>query len=100
MGRADWGGGGDLSGLFVSLREDWANRVQASVNRDISRSAEQRAADDADAYDQWNNGLMSDEEWLAYIQGRVEATAGDPKEHEQWVETYRKHRTAIEDAQF
>lgn len=99
MARASWGStSGDLSGLFATLQNDWQNRVQASVNRDMARSAEQQAANDADAYDKWTNGKMSDEEWLAYIQSRVDATAGDPKQHEQWMETLRKHQTAIEDA--
>ena len=59
-------GGGDYSGLFADLyqqQENEAKRLEAETKA-------QQAADDQDAYDQWKNGLTSDEEWLAYIARR------------------------------
>ncbi len=99
MARSDWGGGNDLSGLFSSLQDQFQSQVQGATNRQMQRTAEQQGAADNDAYDRWTNGLLDDAGWLAYIQERVQQTAGDPKEHDVWVETYRKHHFAIEDSQ-
>lgn len=99
MGLADFGGSIDYSGLFSSLQDQFDRRVEQMTARARNRSEEEQAANDADMYDQWKNGKISDDEWLAYIQKRVDETAGDPKEHEEWVKTLRDHTTAIADAQ-
>jgi hypothetical protein len=57
-----FGGSGDYSGVFASLY---------SLQQDSQKA--QQDADDADAADKWSNGLMSDDEWLAYIRTRIDA---------------------------
>jgi hypothetical protein len=100
MARASWGSTtGDFSGLFVGLLDEERRRIESSVQRDIQRSEEQQNAEDNDAYDKWQNGLISDKEWLDYIEGRVRETRGDPDVHETWLKTLREHRSAIHDAQ-
>jgi hypothetical protein len=87
-----------MSGMFADLMDTEEARIKASVDRDIARSQEQQNAEDNDMYDKWTNGLVSDQEWLKYIKGRVNDTKGDPEEHQQWVKTYREHRFAVQDA--
>lgn len=99
MPMKDWGGGGDLSGLFGNLIDVFQDRAEASANRQIRQSEEDAAAQDAETYDQWINGIISDGEWLEYIEQRREDTAGDPERRQQWDEAYRKHSQAIEDGQ-
>src|SRR3990172_19797 len=86
-------GGGDYSGLFADLyqqQENEAKRLEAETKA-------QQAADDQDAYDQWKNGLTSDEEWLAYIARRRDETVAEPKEHEKWVKLERQYTRSIAD---
>ena len=100
MPRADWGGSSsDLSGLFSGLLDQFESAVRGAASRQIARSKEEQAAEDSDTYDKWTNGLITDAEWLAYVANRVQETEGDPAEHQQWVEAYRKHSQAIEDSQ-
>ncbi len=100
MTRASWGStSGDLSGLFSGLISEEQRRIQESVQRDIQRSQEQQNAEDNDMYDKWQNGLISDDEWLDYVRSRVHETRGDPEQHKEWLKTFRDHRTAIHDAQ-
>jgi hypothetical protein len=63
-----------------------------------NRQAVQNAADQ-DAFDQWSNGLMDDQTWLAYIATRIAATAADPTAHEKWVTAQRKYTSQIADGQ-
>jgi cell fate (sporulation/competence/biofilm development) regulator YlbF (YheA/YmcA/DUF963 family) len=58
-----------------------------------------QAAADQDAFDQWQNGLMDDQTWLAYIATRISQTASDPTQHEKWVTAQRKYVTQIADNQ-
>lgn len=98
MGMADWGGGVDYSGLFKGLADQFQNEVDRAIAEGKARTEEEQAADDAEKYDQWKNGLISDGEWLMYLHKRVRQTEGDPKEHQYWVQTLREHETSIEDA--
>lgn len=86
MTRAGFGGSGDYSGLFSNLYSS------TKSNKDA-----QQAADDQNAYDQWSNGLSSDDQWLQYIQGRIDATAGQPKEQQKWVDNLRQYSVVISD---
>lgn len=95
----DWGGGRELSGLFEGLTDQFLSTVEAAKNRQIRQSKEDQAAEDAETYDKWINGMLSDEEWLAYMQRRMDESVGDKQEHQQWVEAFNKHSRAIEDGQ-
>ena len=89
MARADWGStSGDFSGMFASLQDQFMSQVQSATNRQIQRTKEEQAANDADMYDKYKNGQISDSEWLAYIQKRVGESAGDPTALQQWKQTY------------
>lgn len=99
MARADWGGGADYSGVFANIAEIWQNRVESATNRAIRQADEEQAALDADTYDKWKNGMLTDEEWLDYIETRVEESKGDPQEHAEWVKMQREHETGIRDSQ-
>jgi cell fate (sporulation/competence/biofilm development) regulator YlbF (YheA/YmcA/DUF963 family) len=63
-----------------------------------NRQAEQNAADQ-DAFDRWQNGLMDDQTWLAYIATRISQTASDPTQHQKWVTAQRKYVSQIADNQ-
>lgn len=101
MARADWGGGGDLSGLFASLIDSYESRVEAATKREIAKADQEQAVEDQEKYDQWKNGLIDDEEWLDYIQSRVKATKKDvdKTDHEKWVTMLREHTAAIRTSQ-
>src|SRR3990172_7913002 len=86
-------GGGDYSGLFADLYQQPENEAK----RLEPETKPQQAADDQDAYDQWKNGLTSDEEWLAYIARRRDETVAEPKEHEKWVKLERQYTRSIAD---
>jgi hypothetical protein len=99
MAQRDWGGGGDLSGLFGSLIDVFQDRAEAALNRQIRQSEEDQAAQDAETYDQWVNGEIADDRWMAYIAKRKAESAGDSEKLQYWTETERKHGQAIEDGQ-
>lgn len=86
MSRAGFGGSGDYGSFFGSL-----------YNYQKSQSDAEQAAADQDAMSKWQNGLMSDQEWLDYIRGRVDAYAGDPKKQQTWVTYLRKYGNDISD---
>lgn len=90
MARSNFGGGGDYSSLFGSLYS------QAKALKE-----QQQDSRDKDAYDRWKNGLSSDEQWLDYIQARVDATAGDkdPTDHQHWIQLQRQYVVSIADSQ-
>jgi hypothetical protein len=101
MTRASWGStSGDYSGFFAGLIDENRRRIEESVQRDINRSKEQQNAQDNEMYDKWQNGIISDREWLAYVHDRVEQTKGDPTEHQKWVQTWHEQRNAVVDAEF
>jgi hypothetical protein len=90
VARSAFGGGGDYSSLFSSLY------AQSKSLKD-----QQQSAFDKDAYDRWKNGLSTDDEWLTYIQGRVDGTGADkdPTDHQHWIELQRQYVTSIADSQ-
>lgn len=88
MARSGFGGSGDFGSFFGSLY---------TAGRDTARA--QQDADDQDAFDKWQNGLMSDQEWIQYMQGRIDAYAGDPKRQQKWVDYLRQYSTVISDNQ-
>ena len=88
MARAGFGGSGDYSSTFAGLY---------SANKDTQRA--QQDADDQDAFDKWQNGLLSDDEWMTYIRGRIDTYSGDPKRQERWVTNLRKYAVVISDNQ-
>src|SRR5687768_3496800 len=97
MAMISFGGGGDPSNIFASLNRQFLQDIEALAERASSRSEEAKDTEDRDMFDQWQNGIVDDEAWLAYIAKRVEETAGDPKEHQQWVETQREYTDSISD---
>ena len=87
MARSDWGGtSGDLSGTFNGLINQQISQSVSAANRAINQSQDQQDADDQDMYSKWKNGLISDQQWLDYIATRVDATKGDPKQHERLLD--------------
>ena len=100
MGRAQWGGGQDYSSVFGSLQNQFegtlANAVQTAANKaDADRNALATATQS-----KWKNGLISDTEWLAFLQQMVTETVGDPANNAQWVSTLNDNKGAIDDSQF
>lgn len=87
MARASFGGGGDFSGVFGSLYS--ANKAAAQAKQD---------ADDQDAQDRWEHGIMTDADWLAYIQNRINAET-DPRRKERWITAQREYVPLIADKQ-
>lgn len=81
--RRGFGGSGDYSGYFSSLYQ--GQQQEAKAKQD---------AEDQDALDRWENGLMADDEWLAYIANRIVAET-DPKRKQKWVTAQRKYTTVI-----
>ena len=110
MTRASFAGT-DLSSLFASIGKEAAAAsaktagssggnaaIVAPVNTySAPKTSAEQAAEDNDMYDQWANGLIGDDEWLAYIAKRVAQTSGNSKEHEKWVKYQRKYTTSIAD---
>ncbi len=95
MSRMRWGGGGDYSSLFAALYQQQENKAK----QDEADLKAEQSAEDADMFDQWQQGLISDDQILAYIDRRVAETAGDPKQHQKWVEAQRSYRESIADNQ-
>lgn len=96
--RETFGGSSNWADVFAQLaREDLA-RAQAATRQAVAQAEEDQAAKDAEVYSQWKNGEISDEEWLAYLSGRVADTAGDPEENSKWKDALREHTGAIEDS--
>lgn len=90
MARASFGGGGDYSSIFGSL-----------YNQSKALQKSKQDAADQDTYDQWKNGLLSDADWLKYIQGRVDATKSeaDPTDHQHWIGLQRQYTVSVADSQ-
>ena len=86
----------------VKVHQGWVERrrqVEVNASKEAKAAAKaQQDATDADTYDQWKNGLIGNDEWLAYIASRVGAET-DPKAHEQWVELQRQCTTSIADSE-
>lgn len=97
MALVSFGGGGDPSNIFASLNRQFLQDIEALAERASRRSDEAKDTEDRDMFDQWQNGIIDDEAWLVYIAKRVEETAGDPKENQQWIETQREYTNSISD---
>ena len=101
MGRASFGGSSDYSALFASIygaQDVAAKQAEYDAKQAAAEAKAKQAAQDQDMADQWANGLISNEKWLAYIATRVQQTAGDPAEHEKWVKYQRKYQEQIADS--
>ncbi len=101
MGRASFGGSSDYSALFASLygaQDIAAKQAEYDAKQAAAEAKAKQAAQDQDMADQWANGVISNEAWLAYIATRVQQTAGDPTEHEKWVKYQRKYQEQIADS--
>lgn len=98
MALVSFGGGGDPSGIFASLNRQFLNDIEALAERASNRAERASDAKDRDMFDQWQNGLIDDDAWLEYISQRVQETADDPEEHQQWVETQREYESSIADS--
>jgi hypothetical protein len=96
---ADFGQSQDNSGIFASLANEDLRRMVESTRSASNQARQDQAAADADTYNKWKKGEISDEEWIAYLEGRVADSAGDPEEHQRWTEALREHRFAVADAQ-
>lgn len=102
MARGDWGAtNADLSGTFTSWLNYINNQAQSATNRAVSMSNAQQSALDSDMYNRWQNGIVTDQQWLDYIHQRLTDTQtnSDPSVHQQWVETYRQMSQKIADDQ-
>lgn len=101
MGRASFGGSADYSSLFASVygaQDAQAKQDAAQAKYDAQQAKALQAAKDQDMADRWANGVISNDEWLAYIATRVQETAGDPTENEKWIKYQRKYQQQIADS--
>jgi hypothetical protein len=85
--KKGFGGSGDYSSFFSGLYSQ--NNAAQKAKQD---------AEDQDALDRWENGLMTDGEWLAYVANRITAES-DPKRKQKWITAQRKYTTVIADKQ-
>jgi hypothetical protein len=98
VGRLNFGGAQDLSGVFSGLQQQHDNQVEASVAAAKRRALAEQAAADKEIYAQWKAGEISDEEWLAHLAARRDA-ALDPEERAEYTELFLEHQGAILDSQ-
>ena len=98
MGRMNWGGAQDLSGVFAAMQDRYDSKLEADVANARARAAEEQAAEDREIHAKWMAGKISDEKWLEHLESRV-ADALDPEERSQYSEMLLEHRGAIVDAQ-
>lgn len=99
MARSAFFDQGDWSQLFANLYFQQQSDIDRLAQKAVSRSKAEQSAEDADTYDRWRNGEISDEEWLAYIRQRIVDTADDPEAQAEWRKTLREHEDAIADNQ-
>lgn len=98
MGRLNFGGAQDMSGVFASLIQRRENQIEQGVASAKARALAEQAAQDQEKYAQWKAGKISDDEWLAYIAMRRDQ-ATDPEERAKYAELFLEHEGAIKDAQ-
>lgn len=94
MARANFGGQADSSQTLAFLYDAYARRQQEAADRAIRDAAEEQAAADQDAMNRWENGEMSDSEWIAYLKGRIKETT-DAEEKTQLREALRNAQETI-----
>ena len=102
MARASFGGGGDYSSLFASVYGQ-ASYADAAAKAEAATKKAEQAATDQDMANQWQNGVISNTEWLDYIQTRIDALKAstlpaDITAHEKWVGYQRVYTQQIGDA--
>lgn len=99
MARSAFFDQGDWSQLFANLYFQQQADIDRLAQKAVARSKAEQDAEDADTYDRWRNGEISDDEWLAYIRQRIVETADDPEAQAEWRKTLREHEDAIADNQ-
>jgi hypothetical protein len=75
------------------------NRLVNAQQEGVQRAESEAEAKAAEVYNQWKNGQISDEEWLAFLRQKVADSAGDPEDHQRWSDALRDHEGAILDSQ-
>ncbi|MGH8542836.1 MAG: hypothetical protein ACREX3_04175 [Gammaproteobacteria bacterium] len=95
MGRIAFGGSQDLSGLFAQLYNQYEDRLTTLAERSARRADEAQAATDADTIDRWQQGELTDEEFLEYARQRVEESGDDPEENTYWKKVLRDAEKSI-----
>lgn len=96
MGRVSFGGSQDLSQLFAALYGQYEQRLTDLAERAARRAEEEQAAADSDAIDRWQQGEMSDDEFLAYAAQRIEETGEDePGQNAYWKRVLRDAEKSI-----
>lgn len=85
MARFSFGGASDLSGIFADM-----------YRLGDAQAARERNAEDENVINKWETGEMSDAEFYAYAQRRIEESAGDPEERSQWEQILRNARQTNE----
>ena len=51
MGRMNWGGAQDLSGVFAAMQDRYDSKLEADVANARARAAEEQAAEDREQQD-------------------------------------------------
>jgi hypothetical protein len=62
-----------------------------------AKTSAEQSAEDQDMANMWQNSLISDDEWLAYVAGRVADTQGDAKANLSWVKLLRHDTIQVND---
>lgn len=97
MPNLSFGQNSDPSSFFGGLSRNYLLDQEALLRDAADRNRDVQDAQDKDTFDKWKNGMISDDEWLAYIARRVEETKGDSKQNQSWVELQREYTVAIAD---
>lgn len=95
MGSARFGGQIDASGVLQDIYNSEIAAREALAQAGERRASEEQNALDRDAQDRWQRGQMSDDDWLAYIEHRVDLAKGFPEEVSEWRKIYRDTSEAI-----
>jgi hypothetical protein len=94
-GSARFGGQIDASGILSDIYESDLRNREALAGAAAGRAREEQNALDRDAQSRWQSGEMSDGDWLAYVRGRVAASAGFPEEKAEWEKVLRESSDMI-----
>lgn len=95
MGRASFGGSQDLSQLFAALWGQYEDRLESLAERAADRATSEQTAKDNDTIDKWQQGELTDEEFLAYVAERLVAEADDPERLTYWKRIQRDAEKSI-----
>lgn len=98
MPLAFWGNGsGDWSSTFASLAEGTIAEAERLGARLDARREEELAAKDEVFFARYQDGQVSDGEFLAYLRRREEQTGYDPQQQAVWRKTRIEWTERIED---